>query len=116
MMHRSLLLLLMAGTMLAGCNAVSYTQRNNPADAYKDYKEDGSASVLGVGQPITQRQQAANATLSQSGQYDLDQIMQRVAGTYNLAVRWGNGVRKDQRQQVMMTNLTFDLYVPLDLQ
>ena len=107
-MHRSLLLLLMAGTMLAGCNAVSYTQRNNPADAYKDYKEDGSASVLGVGQPITQRQQAANATLSQSGQYDLDQIMQRVAGTYNLAVRWGNGVRKDQRQQVMMTNLTFD--------
>jgi hypothetical protein len=108
MMHRSLLLLLMAGTMLAGCNAVSYTQRNNPADAYKDYKEDGSASVLGVGQPITQRQQAANATLSQSGQYDLDQIMQRVAGTYNLAVRWGNGVRKDQRQQVMMTNLTFD--------
>lgn len=107
-MHRSLWLLLMAGTMLAGCNAVSYTQRNNPADAYKDYKNDGMASVLGVGQPITQRQQAANATLSQSGQYDLDQIMQRVAGTYNLAVRWGNGVRKDQHRQVMMTNLTFD--------
>jgi hypothetical protein len=107
-MHRSMWLLLMAGTMLAGCNAVSYTQRNNPADAYKDYKDDGTASVLGVGQPITQRQQAANATLSQSGQYDLDQIMQRVAGTYNLAVRWGNGVRKDQRRQVMMTNLTFD--------
>lgn len=107
-MHRSLWLLLMAGTMLASCNAVSYTQRNNPADAYKDYKDNGNAAVLGVGQPITQRQQAANATLSQSGQYDLDQIMQRVAGTYNLAVRWGNGVRKDHREQVMMNNLTFD--------
>lgn len=96
--------------VLGSCSNISYTQRNSPANPYKDYRTENSsnASVLGIGQPISTRQLSANATMTLSGQYDVDQVMQKIAGTYNVAIRWGNGVRKAKRQNVMLNNLTFD--------
>lgn len=101
---------LTALALLAGCNNFTYPQRESPANMYKDYKPEkqNQASVIGVGEPISSRQAAANATISMSGEQDLDSVMQRVAGTYNLAIRWGNGVRRDTRADVVIKALTFD--------
>lgn len=95
---------------VASCNGISYAQRNSPANSYKDFKPDnkGQASVLGMGEPITARQMTANATITLSGQFNLAEVMQRVAGTYNTAVRWGNGTRREKRMDVVMNKLTFD--------
>jgi hypothetical protein len=95
---------------LTGCNSLTYAQRESPANAYKDYriKNQNNASVIGIGQPITAQQMAANATISLTGQYDVEEVIQRMAGTYNVAVRWGNGVRKNTRKDVVINNLTFD--------
>ncbi|MFO0500434.1 MAG: secretin N-terminal domain-containing protein, partial [Pseudomonadota bacterium] len=104
------ILTLTALALLAGCNNFTYPQRESPANAYKDYRSDkqGQASVIGVGDPITSRQAAANATINMSGEYDLAAVMQRIAGTYNLAIRWGNGVRRDNQTDVVIKDLTFD--------
>lgn len=99
-----------ASSFLAGCNSLTFAQRESPANAYKDYRiqNQGDASVLGVGEPISSRQMAANATINLVGQYDVEEVMQRMAGTYNVAIRWGNGVRKEFRKDVVINNLTFD--------
>lgn len=98
------------GAGLASCNGISYAQRNSPANDYKDFRPENknNASVLGMGEPITTRQMAANATISLSGQYNLAEVMQRMAGTYNTAVRWGNGARREKRMDIMMNKLSFD--------
>jgi hypothetical protein len=98
------------GTVLAGCGDTSFTQKNSPADAYKDYRAQNlnSAAVLGMGEPISKRQMASNATFSMNGNFDAEQVIQRLAGTYNVAIRWGNGVRKVKRQDVVMNNLSFE--------
>ncbi|MBI1308539.1 MAG: hypothetical protein GC129_01595 [Proteobacteria bacterium] len=95
---------------LSACNSISYVQRNSPANPYKDYETENqrNASVLGMGEPISQRQMAANATFTLSGQYDTETVLQKLAGTYNVAVRWGNGVRRSRHKTVLMNNLTFD--------
>lgn len=100
----------MLGAGLASCNGISYSQRNSPANSYKDFRNEnqGQASVLGMGEPITARQMTANATITLTGQYNLAEVMQRVAGTYNTAVRWGNGARREKRMDVVMKNLSFD--------
>ncbi len=102
--------LVLLGASLASCNGISYAQRNSPANSYKDFRSEnkGNASVLGMGEPITSRQMAANATITLSGQYNLSEVMQRVAGTYNTAVRWGNGARREKRTNVVMNGLSFD--------
>ncbi|RYG61570.1 MAG: hypothetical protein EON60_03070 [Alphaproteobacteria bacterium] len=102
--------LVLLGASLASCNGISYAQRNSPANSYKDFRPENSknASVLGMGEPITSRQAAANATITMSGQYDLSEVMQRIAGTYNTAVRWGNGARREKRTNVVMNGLSFD--------
>ena len=104
----SALVLLAAG--LASCNGLSYTQRQSPANPYKDFREENkaNAAVLGMGEPISSRQMTANATITLSGNTTLSQVMQRMAGTYNTAIRWGNGVRQDKREQIMINKLTFD--------
>lgn len=108
MMRRNLLWLGVA-LALAACNNLSMVQRESPANAYKDYRtKQEQNAVIGVGEPISARQAAANATLTMSGQYFLEEVMQRVAGTYNLAVRWGNGVQQDRRQDIVIKSLTFD--------
>jgi hypothetical protein len=109
-MKRMNLLLLGLALAFAGCNSLSKAQRDSPANAFKDYRSDqaNQNSVIGIGEPISVRQAAANATLTLSGQYMLDEVMRRVAGTYNLAVRWGNGVQQDKRQELVIKNLTFD--------
>lgn len=101
---------LVAGTVLSGCGDTSYVQQKSPANPYKDYRADNlnRAAVVGMGEPISKRQMASNATFSMSGQYDVEQVLQKMAGTYNVAVRWGNGVRKAKRQDVVMNNLAFE--------
>ncbi len=102
--------LVLVAAALASCNGISYTQRQSPANPYKDFKDTNksNASVLGMGEPISSRQMTANATLSLNGQYTLAEVMQRVAGTYNTAIRWGNGTRREKRQTVVINKLTFD--------
>lgn len=104
----SAMLLLAAG--LASCNNISYTQRNSPSNPYKDYRSEnqGQAAVVGMGEPISNRQMAANATISLTGQYNLAEVMQKLAGTYNTAIRWGNGARREKRMDVVMNKLSFD--------
>jgi hypothetical protein len=99
-----------AATVLAGCGETSFVQKNSPADTYKDYRAENlkRAAVLGMGEPISKRQMASNATFSLSGDYTAEEVLGRVAGTYNVAIRWGNGVRKSKRQQVVMNNLSFE--------
>lgn len=109
-MMRFNLVLLGAALTLAACNNISMVQRESPANAYKDYRSNQpeQSSVIGIGEPISARQDAANATITMSGEYFLEEVMRRVAGTYNLAVRWGNGVQQDRRQDVVIKGLTFD--------
>ncbi len=109
LLARTSALVVLAAT-LASCNGVSYTQRQSPANPYKDFREENraNASVLGMGEPISSRQMAANATITLSGNMTLSEVLQRMAGTYNTAIRWGNGVRQDKRKQIMLNKLTFD--------
>lgn len=105
-----LLTLAAVSLFVVSCNNTSYVQSNTPNKAYQDYKLENrnNASVIGVGEPISSRQMTANATLSLTGQYDVEQVLQKIAGTYNVAIRWGNGARKGKRKDVMINNLTFD--------
>lgn len=109
-MRGSHVFLLVATLLLAACNNISSVQQNTPTNAFKDYESGkaNQAAVIGVGEPISARQAAANATIALSGQYPLDEVMRRVAGTYNLAVRWGNGAQQGKRAELVMKNLTFD--------
>lgn len=97
--------------LLAGCSSdVSLVQKESPANAYKDYAPENArnASVIGVGEPISTQKMRANATMKLSGLYNLENIMDNVAGTYNVAVRWGAGVRKSVRESILINELTFD--------
>lgn len=95
---------------LVGCGEVSYVQKESPSNVYKDYRAENqaSAAVVGVGDPITKRQMKANATFRLTGTHDLEGVMHKVAGVYNVAVRWGNGVRRNQRNTLLIADLTFD--------
>ena len=102
--------MLASATMLSSCGEISYAQRNSPANSYKDYRAEnaGKASVLGIGEPISTRQMRANATFTLKGQYSVDDVLQKMATTYNVAIRWGNGVRRGKRTDVVINNLAFD--------
>ncbi|MCP5405685.1 MAG: secretin N-terminal domain-containing protein [Pseudomonadaceae bacterium] len=95
---------------LAACGEISYVQKNSPASAFKNYRPENqnNAAVLGIGEPISTRQMRANATFSMKGLYNIEDVMQKMAGTYNVAVRWGNGVRKGRRVDVLLNKLSFD--------
>ncbi len=92
---------------LVGCNDVSQVQTKSPANAFKDYRK-AVTSVIGVGDPISKRQMKANATMKIDGSYTLESVMRRMASAYNVAVRWDNGVRKNTRRKVLVSDLTFD--------
>lgn len=98
----------LAALMLAGCNNATYVQRESPANIYKDYKGEERAAVLGVGEPLSKRQMQANATMSLKGSLPLDEVMNKMARTFNVAIRWGNGVRDDVRANVLVSDLTFN--------
>ncbi len=100
----------MAGLVLAtltACDGISYVQTESPANAFKDYRENGSA-VLGVGEPISKRQMKANATLQVEGKHSLGDLMEKVANTYNVAVRYGAGVRRDLAKDLIISDLKFN--------
>lgn len=90
---------------LGACSNISHVQRDSPAEPYKDYR--GNNAVVGVGEPISKRQMRANALFNASGSQNLEDVMYKVASTYNVAIRWGNGVRRDMRQKVLISDLTF---------
>ncbi|MFZ2619708.1 MAG: hypothetical protein WAX89_02445 [Alphaproteobacteria bacterium] len=96
--------------LLASCSDVSTIQKNSPANPYKDYKEgkELNRAIVGVGEPISKQQMKADAVLSMSGTRGLEEVMHRIAGTYNVAVRWGNGVRKGRAENVVVNALSFD--------
>ncbi|PIZ30659.1 MAG: hypothetical protein COY40_04080 [Alphaproteobacteria bacterium CG_4_10_14_0_8_um_filter_53_9] len=98
-----------AATALAGC-AAGYTQKNSPANAYKDYDiaNKNNAAVIGIGEPMSVRQMRADATFNTQGTNTLESVMKDMATTYNVAIRWGNGVRQNVRKDVVINNLSFD--------
>lgn len=98
---------LAATLMLGACSDVSYVQKNSPGTPYKDYTGENRA-ILGVGSPIDEQQAKANATIQLTGQYALEDAMRMMANTYNLAVRWGESVRKRNRADLVIADLTFD--------
>jgi MSHA biogenesis protein MshL len=105
-----LTLIALAATSLVSCDGISFAQRESPANPYKDFRSSNSnkVAVIGMGEPINARQMAANATITLNGQFDLTEVMQKMAGTYNTAIRWGNGARRDKRVDVVMNKLSFD--------
>jgi hypothetical protein len=96
--------------ILGSCADVSYVQTESPNNPYKDYKSDNAKAkaIVGVGEPISRRQMRANAVFSMKGKYSLQDVVHRVAGVYNVAIRWGNGVRHNVRNDVLISNLSFD--------
>ena len=106
-MLRKFLPLFLITLALAGCDNVSYVQRDSPVNAFKEYRENGSA-VLGVGEPISKRQMQANATLRAEGALPLGGLMERVADTYNVAVRYGAGVRQEMSRDLLISDLKFN--------
>jgi type II secretory pathway component GspD/PulD (secretin) len=102
---------LVSAGILSSCgNGVSFAQRESPANQFKDYRPENrnNSDVLGIGEPMSAKQARANATFTMKGEYDLEAVMNKVAGTYNVAVRWGNGVRKNSRHDVLINSLAFD--------
>jgi type II secretory pathway component GspD/PulD (secretin) len=102
---------ILAGALVSSCgDGISYAQRADPTNSYKDYKpaNHGQADIIGIGEPISARQARANATLTIKGRYDLEQVMGKIAATYNVAVRWGNGVRQNRRKDILINGLGFD--------
>ncbi len=92
---------------LAACDNVSYVQRESPANAFKDYRENGSA-VVGVGEPISSRQMRADAILRVEGHVTLSDLMEQVANTYNVAIRYGAGIRKNSGKDLLIADLKFN--------
>lgn len=99
--------ILSAGFLAACGDDISYVQRESPSNPYKDYLERSSA-VVGVGEPVSKQRMKANATVSMRGRTSLDDALARIADTYNLAVRLGDGVRSELRKDVVISELTFD--------
>ena len=106
-MIKRLALTLATALIFVGCGEVSYVQKESPANPYKDFEQRG-ASVLGVGEPISKRQMHANATLSLRGSYTLTAVMDKIAKNFNVAIRWGNGVRRGERATVLIADLKFN--------
>ena len=92
---------------LTACDNISYVQTESPANAFKDYRENGSA-VIGVGEPISKRQMRANATLKVEGKHSLGDLMEKVANVYNVAIRYGAGVRQDLAKDLIISDLKFN--------
>ena len=99
---------LLGSTLLSACgDDISYVQRESPSNPYKDYLE-GSSAVVGVGEPVSKQRMKANATYSVKGRITLEEAMTRIADTYNIAVRYGDGVRTEVREDLVVADLTFD--------
>lgn len=104
---KTALIAFIATAMVACGDGTSYLQKESPANPFKDYKEQGS-SVVGVGEPVSTRQMRANATFKARGDHTLSSLMNRLASTFNLAVRYADGVRQETSKGVMISDLTFD--------
>lgn len=99
----------LAAILVASCGDSQHLKQETPTRLYKDYDESrNNASVIGVGEPISKRRMNANATLKVSGYNSLEDVVRRVANTYNLAVRYGDGVRKSEGKEIIIADLTFD--------
>lgn len=104
---RSVAIIGLTAFALAACDNASYVQRESPSNAFKDYKDNGAA-VIGVGEPISKRQMRADATLRVEGRHAFGDLMEKVANTYNVAVRYGAGVRKELAKDIILSDLKFN--------
>ena len=106
-MLKNLFAFCLVALAMTGCDNVSYVQKESPVNEFKDYRENGTA-VVGVGEPVSKRQMQANATLRLEGDVALGAVMERVASTYNVAVRYGAGVRRHLSREVLIADLKFN--------
>ena len=97
-----------AAFLVASCGDNAYLQQETPTKLYTDYDGVKKASIIGVGEPISKRRMNANATLKMTGYHSVEDVMRRVARTYNLVIRYGDGVRKSKGKEVIISELTFD--------
>lgn len=99
----------LAAVVVASCGDNQHLKQETPTRLYTDYDENReNAAVIGVGEPISKRRMNANATLKVTGYRSLEDVVRRVANTYNLAVRYGDGVRKSLGREIIIAELTFD--------
>lgn len=85
----------------------TYVEKASPANAYKDYREN-MRSVVGVGEPVSKRQMRVNATITLQGSMTLDEVMERIAKRYNVAVRWHQSVRRSKIGELLASEQTFN--------
>ncbi len=85
----------------------TYVEKASPANAYKDYREN-MRSVVGVGEPVSKRQMRVNATITLQGSMTLDEVMERIAKRYNVAVRWHKSVRRSKIGELLASEQTFN--------
>lgn len=96
--------------LLSACGTISHVQKESPANPYKDFRPENQKnnSVVGIGEPISQKQMKANATITLKGTQTVEKVLRQFATTFNVAVRWGDGVRKEKVKDIIISDLTFD--------
>jgi hypothetical protein len=93
---------------LASCSSNNtYTQKESPNNAFKDYK-GLEKSVLGVGTTISERKSAANATISYQRKYSLNKAISKLANKYNLSVSWDESLDRFEEKRLMAKEQTFN--------
>lgn len=107
---RSILSILALSLMLAACsNNISNVEKDSPSNNIKSAADENQVDdVLGIGRPISETQMHADALMDLEGHYTLSSVMEHVASTYNVAVRYANGVRKDYNAYVLISKLGFN--------
>ncbi len=101
-------LLAICALVLGACsNNVTYTEKENPANAYKDYRGNDK-TVLGVGKTISQRKSEANATISFKSKYSVEEAINKYAKKYSLSVEWEDEVDKFAEKRLTATKQTFN--------
>lgn len=106
-MNKKYFLTLFALVLAACSGPQTYTQKESPANAFKDHK-GLEKSVIGVGKTITERKSAANATISFQRKYSLDKAITKFANKYNLSVEWDEDVNRFAEKRLTAKSQSFN--------
>ncbi|HAG52617.1 MAG TPA: hypothetical protein DCL21_02405 [Alphaproteobacteria bacterium] len=100
--------LTLTALVLASCSDNStFTEKESPNLAYKDYKGH-EKSIIGVGKTISARKSEANSTISFKSKYSLDKAIVKFANRYDLSVEWDEEVNRFQEQRLTANRQTFN--------
>jgi hypothetical protein len=100
--------LILCSLVLASCSGhETYTQKESPSNAFKDYK-GLDKSVLGVGKTITERKSEVNATISFHSKYSLSKAIEKLSSKYNLSVEWEDSVEQFKEERLTAKDQTFN--------